>query len=272
MNEQYIKISIDAAKNEQEILIALLSELDFDAFEETDKTLTAFIKADFFDEVQLQNIVSGMQLNFQKEIIEKTNWNAVWESNFQPIKVDDFVGVRADFHAPLKGVEHEIIITPKMSFGTGHHATTHLMLAEMRNIDFNNKTVIDFGTGTGILAIMGEKLGAARVDAIDNDSWCIENAGENIERNNCNNIQLKLADTLNNLTVADIVLANINKHIILQNLTEIKAHLTKNGYLLLSGLLVEDEPDLINALSSIEIKHIHTTMKNNWICMFCLNV
>jgi ribosomal protein L11 methyltransferase len=269
MNEQHIKISIDAEKNEQEILIALLSEMDFDAFEETDETLTAFIKADLFDEEQLQNILSGMQLKFTKEIIEKTNWNAVWESNFQPIKVDDFVGVRADFHPPLTGVEHEIIITPKMSFGTGHHATTHLMLAEMRNVDFSGKTVIDFGTGTGILAIMAEKLGAEKINAIDNDTWCIENAGENVERNNCNKIQLQLAENLGGLQVADIILANINKHIILQNLADIKAHLIKNGYLLLSGLLTEDEPDLIKALTSIEIKHIHTTVKNNWICMFC---
>ncbi len=135
----------------------------------------------------LNDLTSSLQLSFSKTIIEETNWNQVWESNFDPVIVDDFVAVRAHFHEPIKNVQHEIVITPKMSFGTGHHATTYMMMQQMRELDFAGKNVFDFGTGTGVLAILAEKLGAQKVIAIDNDDWSIENADENVKRNNCTN-------------------------------------------------------------------------------------
>src|SRR5918995_4444294 len=194
--DNYIQIKFQNISQEQsDILIAQLTEIGFEGFEEEESRLKAFIASTNFDEKLLQNISTPQQLVFSKTIIEQTNWNRVWESNFDPVIVDDFVAVRAEFHEPIKDVEFEIVITPKMSFGTGHHATTYMMMQQMREIDFANKTVFDFGTGTGVLAILAEKLGAKTVLAIDNDTWSIENAYENIKRNNCTAIELKLADT-----------------------------------------------------------------------------
>ena len=130
-------------------------------------------------------VLSHFKFIFKETLIPEANWNQVWESNFDPVIVDDFVAIRADFHEPVKGVSLEIIITPKMSFGTGHHATTYMMIEQMRELDFTGKSVFDFGTGTGVLAILAEKLGANKVIAVDNDEWSIENAEENFEKNNC---------------------------------------------------------------------------------------
>ena len=139
----------------------------------------------------LQKNIEPFQIGFSETTIEETNWNQVWESSFEPVVVDDFVAVRADFHEPIKGIKHEIVITPKMSFGTGHHATTYMMLEQMGKLDFKDKRVLDFGTGTGVLAILAEKMGAKKIIAIDNDEWSIENANENIKRNNCVAVELK---------------------------------------------------------------------------------
>jgi len=181
------------------------------------------------------------------------------------------VAIRADFHAPIVNVENEILITPKMSFGTGHHATTFLMMQQMRNIDFNNKSVFDFGTGTGILAILAEKLGATSVFAIDNDEWSIENAKENAAKNACMHIDLALKDDPGGEETFDIILANINKNVILTYLSVLVNRLKKGGYLLLSGLLKEDEEDIQQAANQLPVKYISTTHKNNWICIMFLN-
>ena len=178
----YIQIEFqEISRQEQsEILIAQLSEIGFEGFEENENKLKHLFLKRILMKVFLQIYCSSLQLAFIKTIIEETNWNEVWESNFDPVIVDDFVAIRADFHEPIKDVQFEIIITPKMSFGTGHHATTYMMMQQMREIDFTGKTVFDFGTGTGVLAILAEKLGAENVLAIDNDEWSIENAAENI--------------------------------------------------------------------------------------------
>src|SRR5205085_7037613 len=137
-----------------------------------------------------------------------------WEKNFERVIIDDFVAIRAPFHKPIQKVTHEIVITPKMSFGTGHHATTFMMIQQMQDVDFKNKKVLDFGTGTGILAILAEKLGATKITAIDNDEWSISNANENIKTNNCRNIQLLLSDSPMLSQKFDVILANINKSVI----------------------------------------------------------
>ena len=264
----YIQIEFQNISQEQsDILIAQLSEIGFEGFEEEENKLKAFIVSTVFDEKLLKNISAPLQLDFSKTIIEETNWNQVWESNFDPVIVDDFVAVRADFHEPIKGVEFEIIITPKMSFGTGHHATTYMMMQQMREIDFTNKSVFDFGTGTGVLAILVEKLGAKNILAIDNDSWSIENAAENIKRNDCTAINLRLADTAAMNGKFDIILANINKNVILENLEVLSKQLSVNGYLVLSGLLIEDEEDIITKSKKNGLKILKRDKRGNWLLL-----
>ncbi|HEU4861999.1 MAG TPA: 50S ribosomal protein L11 methyltransferase, partial [Chitinophagaceae bacterium] len=185
----HIKITFaDLQPEQKEILIAQLADAGYEGFEETDTTLDAFIGELRFDNSLLNEIAFKYQTSYTSEKIAETNWNQIWESNFQPVVVDEYVAIRADFHQPISTTKFEIVITPKMSFGTGHHATTYMMMQQMRENDFANKNVFDFGTGTGVLSILAEKLGAKKVLAIDNDSWSIDNADENIQRNNCTKI------------------------------------------------------------------------------------
>jgi ribosomal protein L11 methyltransferase len=262
----YIEIKIEnISGQESEILIAQLNEIGFSGFEEGENLLTAFIEEEKFDEDGLKQVMSTQSLSYIKNIVEQKNWNEEWEKNFDPVIVDDFVAIRAEFHQPIKNTEHEIIITPKMSFGTGHHATTYIMIQQMHKIDFSNKTVFDFGTGTGVLAILAEKLGAKNIIAIDNDDWSINNAKENVEQNNCRNIQVYLSDVPHSIYKCDVVLANINKNVIIENLQALKNLLSKNGQLLVSGLLVEDENDIISEAIKQGLKFINTIGRGKWI-------
>ena len=248
-----------------ETLIALLSEIGFDGFEELPNLLKAFIaEVDFNNE--LLNEVLGSHV-YTKSTIEKQNWNQLWESNFEPVQVADFVGIRASFHPPFEGVAHEIIITPKMSFGTGHHATTYLVMEAMRALDFKEKSVYDFGSGTGILAILAEKLGAEKILAVDNDDWCIENSIENIVINQCQRITIEKVSTAESNTQYELILANINKHIIIENITYLEQALAKGGTILLSGLLVEDQSDILKLGQDLGWKHQLTTQRNGWIML-----
>jgi ribosomal protein L11 methyltransferase len=264
-------IEISIATNEesiQEILIALLENQGYEGFETNDTEVKAYISEELFNEPELQEIVQPFNLKFTQNIIQKQNWNAVWESNFDPVIVDDFVGVRAHFHQPIQHVQYEILITPKMSFGTGHHATTFTVMQLMRNINFSNKTVFDFGTGTAILAILAEKLGANNILAVDNDEWCIENSTENIQKNNCTNITIQLGNTAATTTKFDVVIANINKNIIQDNLALLNSAVATNGTILLSGLLIEDEKDILDAVKTFNWKHQKTITKGAWIAMY----
>jgi ribosomal protein L11 methyltransferase len=264
MNDSTYQIEITAADEAlRDTLVAQLAAIGFEAFEELPETLKAFIPAKEFDQTALDSVLNG--LPYQATEIEKQNWNQLWESNFEPVQVEDFVGIRASFHEPIKGVEQEIVITPKMSFGTGHHATTYLVMQAMRNILWTGKTVFDFGTGTGILAILAEKLGAEKILAIDNDDWCIENATENIEINGCTKIVISKAESAELDSRFDIILANINKHIILANIPYLGIALQKDGLILLSGLLEEDESDILMACQSAGWKHQFTNKRNGWI-------
>ena len=265
---KYIQISFQQISSEQsDVLLAQLSSIGFEGFQEEENLLKAFIPSQNFDEAILKEITSGSNLLYTQSTIEETNWNAVWESNFDPVIVDDFVAIRADFHESLQGVEHEILITPKMSFGTGHHATTYMMIQQMRNINFNDKTVFDFGTGTGVLAILAEKLRAKNVFAVDNDDWSMENANENFEKNNCTKIDLQKTDDAGSGKQYDIILANINKNVILDNMSNLSDQLLSNCVLLLSGLLIEDEADIVNAAGKFQLKLVNKTERNNWIAL-----
>ncbi len=267
----YIRIEIETSSAEElEILIAELSEIDFDAYEENGNFLSAFIKEEKFDEEEVKDNLSTKNLVYSKSTIHETNWNAKWESEFEPIIVEDFVAVRAAFHQPIRTTKHEIIITPKMSFGTGHHATTYLMLQQMEHIDFYDKTVLDFGTGTGILAVMAKKLVAKSAVAIDIDEWSINNAKENIAANNCGDITLLLNDRINDLgdessQKFDIILANINLNVITNSINQIELASNQSTQLLLSGFLFTDEQLLVNKFVSEKYKLVTSTEKSGWV-------
>ena len=265
----YIQINIEINNPQQsEMLIAQLSQSGFDGFEENENLLSAYIKEDAFNEADLREIIDQHQLKFSRSLIAQKNWNEEWEKNFEPVTIDDFVTIRAGFHPPSVNVEHEIVITPKMSFGTGHHATTFMMMQQMRSINFKDKLVFDFGTGTGILSILAEKLGATKVVAIDNDEWSINNAIENVETNHCKKILLNLSNKPIQKQQFDIVLANINKNVILQYLQVLKDALLPNGHLLVSGLLFNDEADILFTANKLQLKHIITTVRDKWILMW----
>lgn len=264
----YIEIKIDHINSElSEIIIAELSAIGFSGFEENDDKLTAFIEAADYSAQETNAVLSHYRLQFSIEELQPKNWNEEWEKNFEPVIVNDFVAVRADFHKPIHNVQHEIIITPKMSFGTGHHATTFLMIQQMQKLDFKNKSVFDFGTGTGILAILAEKLGAQKILAIDNDEWSIENAKENVSKNNSSAVEIVLQNEPGRSKKFDIVLANINKNVILEFLPALKECMNPHSHLLVSGLLTTDEREIINRAKDLHINHLDTFTLNNWLCL-----
>jgi ribosomal protein L11 methyltransferase len=264
----YCEISISAEEGMHDILIAELAGIGYDGFEEFPGLLKAFIPEPDFVENELNILLNKYNVKYSNSIIKKQNWNALWESNFEPVQVDEFVGVRAAFHPPFVNVEHEIIITPKMSFGTGHHATTYMVMKLMQELDFMHKSVFDFGTGTGILAILAEKLGATQLLAADNDDWCIENASENISINSCNNIDIQKVDELILNQKFDIILANINRNIILDNIDELRKAMAPGGQLLLSGLLKEDEADITDVCHALGLQHNRTLERSGWIALW----
>lgn len=241
--------------DKKEILIALLSDIGFEGFEEDQQNLKALIESTKFDEDLFSSLIKLNDVNYSKSIIKEENWNQKWESDFEPVAVnhpvtnEPFAFIRADFHKPNSAFLHDISITPKMSFGTGHHATTHLMVAHMSEIDFKNKSVIDFGTGTGVLAILAEKLGAEKVIGIDNDEWSINNATENLLVNNCQKIQLIKAETIPEAVRGEIILANINLNIIKENIIAITNAAESDASFLFSGIMFHDEEKIVTTLN-----------------------
>lgn len=264
----YIEVQLTTIKeNETDTIVAMLAGIGFEGFEEVDNSVKAYINKDEFNEAKVKEIAGLFLLHFQTKEIVPQNWNALWESNFEPVVIDDFVAVRAHFHNPIPSVQHEIVITPKMSFGTGHHATTTMMIEQMRHLDFTNKTVFDFGTGTGILSIIAEKLGAGSILAIDNDEWSIENSRENIEQNQCNKIRIELRNNADVHQSFDLILANINRNVILDNFSILSSQINKNGFLLLSGLLAEDEARMVMEASNYGLQHENTQYLQQWISL-----
>lgn len=260
--------TIEATK--REMLIARLSAEGYNGFEETDESLLAYIDASDFDTETLQLIASEYEVPYDIETLGQQNWNAEWEKNFQPVIVEGFCTVRADFHKLDVATPYEIVITPKMSFGTGHHATTKLMMTRMQYIDFAGKQVFDFGTGTGILAILAEKLGAADTLAIDNDEWSYENAHENIACNNCSHIEI-VQGSMEHIPQReyDVILANINRHILLHYMADLYRSVKTGGILLMSGLLTDDEEIVKIAATEAGFTNIETNTLNGWITLQC---
>jgi ribosomal protein L11 methyltransferase len=270
----YIKVEFEHLNSEQkDIVIALLTDLNYEGFEEEDDLLKAYIPSFSYDENRLKTFAKNHKLSFSVSKLEDKNWNRHWESTFQPViithSIDNgpWVGIRATFHQPVRDVKHELIITPKMSFGTGHHATTSMMIRMMMELNFADKTVLDFGTGTGILAILAEKLGASRILAIDNDDQSIENASENFDSNNCSKIQLIEASTASVDIKFDIILANIIKGVILDNLTVFTKQLVNGGVVLFSGLLADDEQEILEKAAMNNLILDKKVEEKNWICL-----
>jgi len=252
---------------QNEILIALLAEIGFEGFEENENELKAFISEAKFDEVALKVITGNNKLAYTLSNIEQQNWNAAWESSFEPVIINNFAAIRAGFHEPVKDVQYEVIITPKMSFGTGHHATTYLMMEQMSGLNFTGKTVLDFGTGTGVLAILAEKMGATAIVAIDNDDWSIDNAKENIANNSATNIILEKAETISTGQQYDIILANINLNVILQNMKAISDVCKAGTQVLLSGCLTAEEAAIKAALADNGLIFNTISQQKDWICI-----
>lgn len=264
----YIEIVFPvSAQPEKDALVAQLFIRGFEGFEEERNFLKAFIPEGDFDEQELAGFCREHGLTFTQSLVENKNWNAEWEANFQPVVIAGFCAVRAGFHPPVAGVAHDIIITPKMSFGTGHHATTYMMAEAMAGLGFNDKTVFDFGTGTGVLAILAEKLGARSITAIDNDDNSIENAAENLAANGCRRCELFKAASAEGLGQFDIILANINRNVILQNLGQIAQHLSAGGVVLLSGLLKDDQEQVMAEAEKHGFGLTGRLEKEGWICL-----
>ena len=270
----YIEILFEnLAEHETELMIALLAGIGFEGFEEENKVLKAFIPAVKFDEDVLDNIIEVKNIKYLKSVIKSQNWNEIWESDFQSVLIyypnteKPFVKILAHFHKPDPSFLFNISVTPKMSFGTGHHATTHLMVAHMSEINFKEKAVIDFGTGTGVLAILAEKMGASKVVAIDNDEWSINNAIENVEVNKCSNIKVLQAETISANLKAQVILANINLNIIKQNISAIIDAADIDAILLFSGIMLHDEEKIRTVLKEAGLKIEAVYRKDQWLSL-----
>lgn len=265
---------IEPLQPASEILIAELGYLGFESFVENETGVTAYIPVEEFEDDLLTNVhilqSDEFEITYTSSEIEKVNWNEEWEKNFTPIMVDDLCSVRAPFHAQ-PDVEYDIVIEPKMSFGTGHHATTHMMIQHILKNDFEGKSVLDMGCGTGVLAILAAMKGAKSIDAIDIDNWCYQNTLENIERNNCEHINVEEggAELLEGKTY-DTIIANINRNILLEDIPVYAKSLNPNGTLFLSGFYSEDIPLIVEKCNENGLTYSEHIDRSNWVALKCV--
>jgi len=264
----YYKVSITSSVEKQDLIIALLSQSDFNGFEEEDFGFKAYIGEEAYDAAFIQELADQYNFSYKAKLIPAQNWNAVWESNFQPIQIDDFCGIRADFHPPFDKVEHEITINPKMAFGTGHHETTMMMMEIMRTFDFKDQKVFDYGCGTGILAILAAKMGAQPIIAIDYDPLSTENTIENCAKNNILQVETLLGElSVVKETEFDFILANINRNVILNSLPSLFLKTKQNGQVLISGILHTDQALVTEKIEEVGFSILNVISKGEWICM-----
>ncbi len=270
MSNFYTKLQVVCDPAYSEILMAEIAEAGFDTFMETDSGFEAYAEEDKAAKKEIEAIqqkyshVKPLLLLFER--VEKQNWNEEWEKNVDPIIVEDTVLVKAAFHQLDRKFPIEIIITPKMSFGTGHHQTTHLMLGNQLRIDHKGKRVMDAGCGTAILAIMAAKVGAREIEAFDIDEWSVLNGKENAEVNGVSNIHIRQG-TIGDMKFSDafdIVLANINKNVLLAEMEQYAWHLKAGGHLLISGFYVKDIADLAACAATFSLKEVSRTEMDSW--------
>ena len=267
--------SVEPKELGSEILIAELGEKPFESFIETDNGFSAYIQKELWTEDILNDIYllssPEFTISFIVEQIEQVNWNEEWEKNFEPIDVDGKCHVRAPFH-PKTNAEFDIVIEPKMSFGTGHHETTHMMIQHLLETDITNLKTLDMGCGTAILAILAEMKGAKPIDAIDIDNWCYLNSIENAQRNNCHEITVYEGDA--NLLKDknyDVIIANINRNILLNDMQQYVDSLKKDGILLLSGFYNEDIPFIDASCTEKGLTFVKKFERNNWVSLKYVN-
>lgn len=267
--EFYTKSEIDRSW-----LISIFSDYHFEGFEETSDALKGYVPSDKITAEKVQQVLTTNEfdkLTFTHQQLEDKNWNEEWEKNFEPVVIDDTVAIRAPFHQPYK-VPYEIIIEPKMSFGTGHHATTASMIRGMLQENLKGKHVLDFGSGTGVLAILAEMLGAAYIVAIDNEDWAYANCAENADRNNCKAILPVLGDDTYVFDEKfDILLANINRNVILKNIGYWATLLKPASILMVSGILQADEKDVVAEAAKYGLTVTRTIENNGWMAITFTN-
>lgn len=259
--------------SEAEMVSALLMEAGFEGIEEQVDAIKAFVPIETADQLDLQGQLAELAdqfgFTYEWETLEEENWNARWEADFQPVTIEGRCQVRASFHPAQPDWPHDILINPKMSFGTGHHATTYQMIHRMLDMEWAGKRVLDFGTGTAVLAILAEQLGAAEVDAIDNDAWAFDNAKENLALNHTQRIR-PLMGTLSDLTSSapyDGILANINRQVLLDSAQDLRLLLQKGGPLLLSGILEDDRALVVRTYQENGFTLVWQSQQEQWLCL-----
>ncbi|CAM3465476.1 50S ribosomal protein L11 methyltransferase [Elizabethkingia occulta] len=269
---QYLEFDfkIEPVEPWNEILMAELIEQGFDSFTENPDGILAYIQAELLNEEELKNQWllnhDDVKISYTYKEMPNINWNEEWEKNFQPINVEDKVLIRAEFHES-QGFEEEIIIQPKMSFGTGHHATTYLMIQQMMDMDFQGKKILDMGCGTSVLAIYAKKKGASDVLGIDIDEWAVENSRENAERNNTPmRVELGTADNLGQEKF-EIILANINRNILISDIPRYVEVLEPGGSLLLSGLCFFDVDDILQVCKEQNLQLQKKLQREEWVSL-----
>jgi len=270
--KQYIAVEIKCSESLREILIAELGEAQYDSFLETEDGLEAYAEREHFEQLRLEEILQQYDLSaadYQVQTVEEKNWNVEWEKHFDPIVVNDQCLVRATFHQTDKKYPYEIIIDPKMAFGTGHHATTYLMLQWQLELEQEGKSVLDAGCGTGVLAIMANKRGATKIAAFDNNEWAVENSQENLELNQCSEVQLFLG-TIQDVDPeqsVDLILANINRNVLLEEIHLYAQRLKSSGKLLLSGFLEADQTLIEQRATQASLQSAGVKYHNGWVAL-----
>ena len=267
--------SVEPKELGSEILVAELGELPFESFIDSDSGIVAYIQKQFWTENILDDLhilsSAEFQVSYTIEEIDQVNWNEEWEKNFEAIEVDGICHVRAPFH-PKTDAKFDIVIEPKMSFGTGHHETTHMMIQHLLETDVAGKKTLDMGCGTAILAILAEMKGAQPIDAIDIDNWCYLNSIENAERNNCTQITVYEGDAdLLKGKKFDLIIANINRNILLNDMQSYVDCLNKEGVLLLSGFYSDDIPFIDASCTEKGLTYVKKFERNNWVSLKYLN-
>jgi ribosomal protein L11 methyltransferase len=271
----YISLEVNCQEEFIEIFMAELAEVGFSTFQEKDDGTGLFAYSEDNQNIEASHIEqlfkqyeSLTSVSYELGTVEKENWNEAWEKNYQPIEVEDKILVRADFHPPNPQFPIEIVVTPKMSFGTGHHETTYQMLNLVDDMDLNGKAVLDAGCGTGILAILSSIKGAKIVHAYDIDEWAVENTKENFSLNSIVEVEYKIwqgeVESITQEAAYDLILANINKNILMADVQYLQKHIKNDGYLVLSGFYENDIQDILTECEKFSLSLVNQSSRNQW--------
>ena len=276
MND-YIELRLDATPCDEtrtDILAALLAQAGFESFVPDETGLTAYIKAELFDHREIDSLLADFPMEtaftVSRKLVEGQDWNKEWEKNyFQPIVIDDQCVIHSSFHKDIPECRYDIVIDPKMAFGTGHHATTSLVIRQLLAMNLQGLNVVDMGTGTGILAILATMRGARRVDAVEIDEFAFTNAVENMRLNSTETVELHLRDVpeLAKVRNVNLFIANINRNIITADIAAYAATLASGATMLLSGFYEEDIPVIMSAAEPLGLTYKSHTTLNRWCCL-----